>query len=275
MNSQPILIVEDEDDVRETLLESLSHQGFSVEAVASAEAALLVLAQRPFAVVVTDMQMPGGQTGLDLIATIRHRYPETLPILITAFATLDTSIDALKKGAYDLVKKPFRLAELEVVLNRALDHAHLQNQLRAYQEELEGRIRSRTRDLQEVHQQALALCDISLQALESRAMAPALGILLDRLTRWAPDGLAIYRRGEDGQLHCLTARGARPLPEILERPDPGPLPAPRFGYTEEFLIPLGSTGWLYLGFEHRSAFTEQDSDFLLLARHLELVLLVE
>ena len=70
MNSQPVLIVEDEDDVRDTLLESLSHQGFTVEAVASAEEAVLVLAQRPFAVVVTDMQMPGGQTGLDLIAMV-------------------------------------------------------------------------------------------------------------------------------------------------------------------------------------------------------------
>ena len=275
MNSQPVLIVEDEDDVRDTLLESLSHQGFTVEAVASAEEAVLVLAQRPFAVVVTDMQMPGGQTGLDLIATIRQRYPETLSILITAFATLETSIDALKKGAYDLVQKPFRLAQLEAVLSRALDHAHLQNQLHAYQEELEGRIRSRTRDLQEVHQQALALCDISLQALQAGTTAPALDILLDRLARWGPDGLACYRRREDGQLHCLTARGTRPLPEILERPDAGPLPSPRFGYSEEFLIPLGSTGGLYLGFEHRSAFTEHDSDFLLLARHLELVLLVE
>jgi len=276
VNSRPVLIVEDEDDVRDSLLEALQHQGFVVEAVASAEEALLVLAQRTFAVVVTDLHMPGGKTGLELIAVIRHRYPETLAILITAYATLETSIDALKKGAYDLVQKPFRLAELEVVLNRAMDHAHLLNQLRAYQEELEGRIHSRTRELQEVHQQALALCDISLQALEARAMDPALDILLDRLaSRWAPDGLGCYRRRGDGYLHRLRERGARPLPEILKRPEPGPLHSPRFGYAEEFLIPLGSTGWLYLGFEHRSAFTEQDSDFLLLSRHLELVLLVE
>jgi CheY-like chemotaxis protein len=276
VNSQPILIVDDEDEVRATLLEALDCQGFTVEAVASAEEALQALARHPFAVVVTDLHMPGGQTGLELIAVIRHRYPETLPILITAYATLDTSIDALKKGAYDLIQKPFRLAELEVVLNRALDHAHLLSQLRAYQEELEGRIRSRTRDLQEVHQQALALCDISLRALETRTTAPALDTLLDRLTaRWAPDGLACYRHQADGRQHRLATRGSRPLPEILDRPDPGPLSSPRFGYTEEFLVPLGSTGWLYLGFEHRSAFTEQDSDFLLLARHLELVLLVE
>ena len=226
--------------------------------------------------VVTDLHMPGGQTGLDLIATLRHRYPDTLCILITAYATLETSIDALKKGAYDLIQKPFRLAELEVVLNRALDHAHLLSQLRAYQEELEGRIRTRTRDLQEVHQQALALCDISLRALETHAMAPALDTLLDRLaTRWAPEGLACYRHGGDGHLVRLVARGSRPLPEFLERPEPGALKSPRFGYAEEFLIPLGSMGWLYLGFQDRSAFSEQDSDFLLLARHLELVLLVE
>ncbi len=273
MIQDPVLIVDDEADVRTTLLEALANQGYSAEAVASGEQALARMAERPFTVVVTDLHMPGGQTGLDLIATIRQRYPDTLCVLITAFATLDTSIEALKRGAYDLIQKPFRLAEMEMVLNRALDHASLLRKVQDYQAELEARILSRTRDLQEVAQEAMALCDLSLLALDSRSVSKALDPLLDRLAaRWAPDGLACYRRGADGSLHRLLARGTRPLPAHLERPQPGPLVAPALGYAEAHLLPLGNAGWLYLGFEGRSAFTDSDPAFLLLARHLELVL---
>ncbi len=276
MIQEPILIVDDEAEVRATLLEALESQGYSVEAVASGEEALARMAERAFPVVVTDLHMPGGQTGLDLIGTIRHRFPDTLCVLITAFATLDTSIEALKRGAYDLIQKPFRLAEMEAVLNRALDHANLLQKLRNYQEELEARILSRTRDLHAANQEVLALCDLSLQALEARSMAPALDALLDRLaTRWAPDGLACFRRGADGSLQRLAVRGLRPLPMRLDRPQAGPLTvSPGLGYPEEHLVPLGTAGWLYLGFESRSAFTETDSGFLLLARHLEIVLRV-
>jgi len=275
MIQDPILIVDDDAEVRTTLLEALAGQGYSAEAAASGEEALTRMAERPFPVVVTDLHMPGGQTGLDLIGTIRHRFPDTLCVLITAFATLDTSIEALKRGAYDLIQKPFRLAEMEVVLNRALDHASLLRKLRDYQEELEDRILSRTRDLQGVHQEALSLCDLSLRALESRNALPSLEALLDRLAgHGSPDGLACYRRGADGNLHRLASRGPRSLPLHLERPQPGPLPAPGLGYPEEHLVPLGTAGWLYLGFEHRSAFTETDPGFLLLARHMEIVLRV-
>ncbi len=275
MIQQPILIVDDEPDVRETLLEALQEQGYTAEAVASGEAALERMAQRSFPVVLTDLHMPGGQTGLDLIGAIRHHFPDTLCVLITAYATLDTSIEALKRGAYDLIQKPFRLAEMEVVLNRALDHASLLQKLHEYQEELETRILSRTRDLQEAQQEALALCDLGLQALEAPSFNEALGPLLDHLAaRWAPHGLACYRRSKDGNLYSVVARGHLPLPARLDRPLAGPLTAPGLGYFEEHLLPLGNAGWIYLGFESRSAFVENDPGFLLLSRQLELVLRV-
>jgi len=273
MIQDPILIVDDEAEVRTTLLEALQGHGYSVEAVDSGEAALARMAQRAFPVVLTDLHMPGGQTGLDLIGTLQHRFPDTLCVLITAYATLDTSIEALKRGAYDLIQKPFRLAEMEVVLNRALDHAGLLRQLRAYQDELEARILSRTRDLQEAHHEAMALCDLSLKALDRPSTQAALDPMLDWLgARWAPDGLACYRQQEDGYLYCLSARGPRPLPLKLDRPQPGPLKAPGFGYPEEHFLPLGMAGWLYLGYSERSAFTGTDPAFRLLGRHLELVL---
>jgi FixJ family two-component response regulator len=271
----PILIVDDESEIRATLLEALADRGYSAEAVASGEAALARMAERSFPVVLTDLSMPGGQTGLDLIGEIRHRFPRTLCILITAYATIETSIEALKRGAYDLIQKPFRLAEIEVVLNRALEHATLLQKVQAYQEELETRILSRTKDLQVAQRDALTLCELSLEALEATSLAAALDPLLDQLSlRWAPDGLGCYRREQDGTLTRVSVRGRQPIPQQLARPLPGLLRAPGFGYPEEHFLPLGDAGWLYLGYEGRSAFMETDPSFLLLSRHLELVLRV-
>jgi hypothetical protein len=181
----------------------------------------------------------------------------------------------LKCGAYDLIQKPFRLAEMEVVLDRALEHADLLQKVRAYQEELETRILSRTRDLQEAHQEALAFCDLSLQALDAHSITDSLDPLLDRLAaRWSPDGLGCYRRVGDGPLTLVLARGRLALPQHFERPSPGPLPSLGLEYAEEHLLPLGNAGWLYLGFQTRSVFSESDPAFLLLARHLELLLRV-
>ena len=273
MIQEPILIVDDELMVRSTLQEALNKHGYTADAVASGEEALQLLADRPYSVVLTDLNMPGGPSGLELMAAIRQRHPETLCILVTAFATLDTSIEALKRGAYDLIQKPFRLSEIEAVLNRALEYARLVRQVGTYREELETRILSRTRDLQEAHREAVALCDLSLQGLDAASLDEALKPLLDWLvTRWAPDGVACYRQDRNAQ-SCLVAwRGLRALPARLDRPQPGPLAAPRLGYPEERLVPLGNTGWLYLGFEDRSAFSDADLGFLLLARHLELAL---
>lgn len=275
MIQDPLLIVDDDPDMRSSLLESLTGRGYTAEAAASADEALARMALRPFPVVLTDLHMPGGPTGLELIASLKLNFPDTLCILVTAYATLDTSIEALKRGAYDLVQKPFRLSEVEVILDRALDHARLLQKVAAYREELEARIQGRTRDLQEARREAIALCDLNLQGLEAPSTSAALAPLLDRLAaRWAPDGLACYRRSPEGPLACATQRGPRPLPERIERPQPGPLAAPRLGYPEERLVPLGSAGWLYLGFMERSALSLADPEFLLLARHLELTLRV-
>ncbi|WP_306591313.1 response regulator [Geothrix sp. 21YS21S-4] len=274
MISEPILLVDDERDVRDSLTEVLRMRGYTVESAASGQEALTRMGANPFPVVLTDFQMPGGMTGLDLIAAVKQRHPETLSILITAHATLDTSIEALKRGAYDLIQKPFRASEVEVVLDRALDHARLLRKVHAYQTELETRILDRTRDLQEAHREALALCDLTLQNLDAPGQEALLESLLDRLaTRWSPDGLGCYRRDGDG-LRAVVRRGPRPLPASLDIPYPGPLRAPELGYPEARFVPLGDAGWLYLGFGDRSTFSEADPGFLLLTRHLELALRV-
>lgn len=276
MTEDPILVVDDEADVRGALQELLQAQGYTAEVAGSGEEALRCMAGRDFSVVLTDLHMPGGLSGLELMSEIRQRHPQTLCILVTAFATLDTSIGALKQGAYDLIQKPFRFAEIEVVLNRALDHARLVRQVSAYGEELESRIASRTRELQLFQAEAQALCDFCLQGLEADEPAAALAPLLDRLEdRWRPDGLACYRTAAQGLLKAAVRRGPRPLPDYLDRPGAGRQEAaPNLGYPEERLVPLGQAGWLYLGFLERTTFSETEPGFLLLARHLEFLLRV-
>lgn len=276
MIQDPVLIVDDEPDARSLLLEALQSQGYFAETAAGGREALARMTERGFSVVLTDLHMPGGISGLELMSIIRVRHPETLCILVTAYATLETSIEALKHGAYDLIQKPFRLAEIEVVLNRALEHARLVRQVSVYREELETRILSRTQDLQEAHQEALMLSDLSLRGLDAETPGAALAPLLDWLgARWSPTGLACYRLAQDGLLSALTRRGPRPLPVALKRPRPGPVaPSQGMGYPEERLLPLGHVGWLYLGFEERTAFSENDPVFRLLARHMELLLRV-
>ena len=272
MIPEAILIVDDDPVARETLGEALEKRGYSLEAASSAEAALARMAQREFAVVVTDLNMPGGASGLDLMAAIRQRFPETLCVLVTGFATLDTSIQALKQGAYDLIQKPFQMVEIEVVLDRTLDHARLLKKLAAYREELEARIYARTRELREVQREALELCGLTARAQEAASLEAAVAPFLDRVeARWSPDGLACYRADGSGGLDRLLQRGARDLPLHLS---PAPGSHPGLGYLEEHGVPLGATAWLYLGFIERSAFTTTDPAFQLLARHLELALRV-
>ena len=272
MIPEPILLVDDDLGLRETLGEALGERGYTTETAASAEVALERMTLRDFSVVVTDLNMPGGASGLDLIATIRQRFPETLCILITGFATLDTSIQALKQGAYDFIQKPFQMTEVEVVLDRALDHARLLKKLAAYREELEARIYARTRELRDVQREALELCDLTARAQDAATPEAAVGPFLDRLeSRWSPDGLACYRGNAATGLTRLLQRGPRTLPAELE-PPPGIRPG--LGYLEEHGVPLGTSAWLYLGFIERSAFSATDPAFQLLVRHLELALRV-
>lgn len=272
MIPEPILIVDDDADVRETLRDALESRGYTAEAAGSAEAALERMTHREFQVVITDLNMPGGASGLDLMATLRQRFPETLCVLITGFATLDTSIQALKQGAYDLIQKPFQMAEIEVVLDRALDHARLLRKLAAYREELETRIYTRTRELREVQREALELCDLTARAQDAATAEAGVAPFLGRLeSRWSPDGLACYSGDAANGFTCLVQRGPRILPAHLAAL---PVPRPGLGYLEEHGILLGSSAWLYLGFIERSAFSAVDPAFQLLVRHLELALRV-
>jgi len=118
--SDAVLVVDDEPRIRRIVELALGDRGYRVLTAASAEEADELLATTAVDAVVTDLQLP-GRSGLELLADI-HRVRPALPvILITAFGTVETAVEALKAGAYDYVLKPFSVDELEALVAGALE----------------------------------------------------------------------------------------------------------------------------------------------------------
>src|SRR5262249_2311514 len=116
-----ILVADDEPGVRTSLAEVLRDAGYRVETAADGTAALEALANNDFSVVVTDLRMPGAD-GLAVLQRARAISPQTIVFLMTAHASIDTAVAALRQGALDYVLKPVVFDDLLGKIARALDH---------------------------------------------------------------------------------------------------------------------------------------------------------
>jgi len=136
-----VLVVDDERSMREFLEIFLRSEGYAVRTADGVAAARQELEADEFDVVITDVQMPGG-TGIDLLRMAQSEAPETVVIVMTAFASTETAIEAMKSGAYDYVTKPFKVDEMRVVLEKALEKKQLFSENRRLRRELsQGRDR--------------------------------------------------------------------------------------------------------------------------------------
>jgi DNA-binding NtrC family response regulator len=127
-----VLLADDEEGILKTLGRALREDGHQVTATASAAEAARLLADRSFDVFVVDHRMP-GRTGLDLIRDLAAAVPEAerpQVLMMTAHATVENAIEAMKLGAYDYLQKPFEVEELLVAVRRALEHQSLSRQHR-------------------------------------------------------------------------------------------------------------------------------------------------
>ncbi|WP_105168773.1 sigma-54-dependent transcriptional regulator [Pseudoalteromonas sp. T1lg23B] len=111
--SHSILVVEDDAGLREALIDTLQLSGFSCVEASSAEQAVILLKQQSFSLVVSDVQM-GAMSGIDLLKTIKLNYPDLPVLMMTAYATIDDAVEAMRLGAIDYMAKPFAP---EVLLN--------------------------------------------------------------------------------------------------------------------------------------------------------------
>jgi len=123
--SARILVVDDERVIREILAEFLALEGFSVHTVEDGEKALTELRLRPYDLLITDLKMP-RLSGLQLLERIEQERLGVLTVLMTGFGTVETAIEAMKKGAYDYLLKPFKVEEVIHVVQRALYRQRLQ-----------------------------------------------------------------------------------------------------------------------------------------------------
>src|SRR5690606_10057810 len=136
-----VLVVDDERSMREFLAICLRREGHQVSVAESASQALEHLSAQPVDVVVTDLKMPGDLDGIGLLRGVRERGLDTEVIVVTAFATPETAIAAMKQGAYDYLTKPFKVDEINAVIGRALEKRALIEANAALREKVSGRYR--------------------------------------------------------------------------------------------------------------------------------------
>jgi DNA-binding NtrC family response regulator len=115
-----VLVIDDEEDMRDVLAMALSARGLEVETVDGGIAAVTALRGGPFELAITDLRMP-GMDGLETLGALKRIDPALVVIVVTGYASQDTASGCLARGAYSYLLKPFDLADLYAVVDRALD----------------------------------------------------------------------------------------------------------------------------------------------------------
>src|SRR5438874_4278890 len=135
-----LLLVEDEAPLREVIAEQLGDRGYRVEQAESGEVAMAKLADFAFDIIITDLRLP-GLDGSAVVEAAVARYPEIVAIVVTGFGTVKDAVEAIKRGAWDFVSKPFQIDELLHVLDSALEQRRLKSENAYLRAQLEERYR--------------------------------------------------------------------------------------------------------------------------------------
>jgi len=130
-----ILIIEDEAKMRRLLELNLGDDGFKTISAADAETGLKLLASESVDLVITDLKLP-GMSGLDLLLAVKQQNAALPVVVMTAFGSVETAVDAMKAGASDYVLKPFSLTEMKMVVHKELDVSRLREENRSLREAL-------------------------------------------------------------------------------------------------------------------------------------------
>jgi DNA-binding NtrC family response regulator len=191
-----LLIVDDDQEFRETLSSRFARQGFAVRAAGCGDEALELAARWNFDVAVFDMMMP-GMSGLELLRRFKESHPECEVILLTGQGSIETAVEAMKLGAYDYLQKPFPLKDLEGVIVKA----------------------SERRNLRKENLQLKALLDRTQPPANMVGNSPAMQEVYRLIQRAGPSDKAILILGESGAgkelvaraLHRASARADKPM----------------------------------------------------------------
>ncbi len=118
MENLTILVVDDDPVIRRLLEQRLVKQSYAVSVAENGQQAQAMLREQPFDVVLTDLMMPGGIGGIEVLEITKNLYPDTQVVLITAHSSIDSAVEAMKKGAADYLEKPINFDELFLRLDK-------------------------------------------------------------------------------------------------------------------------------------------------------------
>jgi response regulator RpfG family c-di-GMP phosphodiesterase len=202
-----ILVVDDEKVIREILADFLTMEGYVVHAVEDGALALEELHKRSYNLVISDLKMP-NMSGLELIQKIGEESIPVITVIMTGFGTVETAIEAMKKGAYDYILKPFKVEEVIHIVQRGLDRQRLQHE------------NIRLKD-------ALSIYKISEAIATSLSVEKVLDLVLDA-TIDAVDADVVSLLLEDPK---HAGRFSERMRKVSERADPG-VEAPQLNLQE-------------------------------------------
>jgi two-component system, NtrC family, response regulator PilR len=151
-----ILVVDDEESLREVLGIMLRREGYRVDLAADGAQADQQLLNQDYDLIISDIKMP-RMGGMELLAKVKERTPETVMIMVTAFSSTDEAVEAMKQGAYDYITKPFRNEEIRLVVQNALERKILREENREMKKELGerysfGGLIGKSRPMQKVYE---------------------------------------------------------------------------------------------------------------------------
>lgn len=135
-----ILVVDDEERMRNLLKKVLTKQGLSVQTSPNGIDALMKVEETPFDVILADIRMP-EMNGIEVLKAVKETRPEIYVILMTAFGSIDSAVEAMKKGAYDYITKPFKMDEITIVIKKALEEKGLRKEVASLRNEVRSKYR--------------------------------------------------------------------------------------------------------------------------------------
>ena len=194
-HSGDILVVDDERSMREFLAIYLRREGYRIEAVPGGNEAIALLKTRAFDVVITDLRMPDVD-GLSILSEAKRLRPDVEVIVVTAFSTTETAIAAMKAGAHDYLTKPFKIDEVGLVVDRAMEKRRLSRDNIALRDEIKGRYK--------------------LERLLGKS--PPMQRVFDILRKVASTRTSVLLIGESGTGKELAARALHELSPRTDRP---------------------------------------------------------
>ena len=142
-NKGLIHIIDDEPIIHEVLGELLTSEGYTFESSSGGAEALGKYSSQEFDLVLLDLLMP-GMDGIEVLSHIKKKDPQAVVIIVTAYASVESALSAMKSGAFDYIQKPFKHDELILTIQRALEHRHLQRENLRLKRELKKSSASKT-----------------------------------------------------------------------------------------------------------------------------------